>query len=86
MEYIERSLSEAEFLRGSMPDVVVATGGNAEAIASLCPFATDDGNGIEQGNGWVVGAARGQGAQWLWLEVRAGNAPARALYTRYGFQ
>ena len=30
--------------------------------------------------------SRGQGAQWLWLEVRAGNAPARALYTRYGFQ
>ena len=30
--------------------------------------------------------SRGQGAQWLWLEVRAGNAPARALYDRYGFQ
>ena len=30
--------------------------------------------------------SRGQGAQWLWLEVRAGNAPARSLYTRYGFQ
>lgn len=30
--------------------------------------------------------SRGQGAQWLWLEVRAGNAPARALYIRYGFQ
>ena len=30
--------------------------------------------------------SRGQGAQWLWLEVRAGNDPARTLYTRYGFQ
>jgi ribosomal-protein-alanine N-acetyltransferase len=29
--------------------------------------------------------SRRQGAQWLWLEVRAGNAPARALYERYGF-
>ena len=47
MEYIERSLTEAEFLRGSKPDVVVATGGNAEAIAALCPFATDDGDGID---------------------------------------
>ena len=30
--------------------------------------------------------SRGRGAQWLWLEVRASNAPARALYERYGFQ
>ena len=30
--------------------------------------------------------SRGQRAQWLWLEVRASNAPARALYTGYGFQ
>lgn len=30
--------------------------------------------------------ARGQAAQWLWLEVRAGNAPARALYTGHGFR
>ncbi|MGS5089351.1 ribosomal protein S18-alanine N-acetyltransferase [Hydrogenophaga sp. A37] len=30
--------------------------------------------------------SRGQRAQWLWLEVRASNAPARSLYTRYGFQ
>jgi ribosomal-protein-alanine N-acetyltransferase len=29
--------------------------------------------------------SRGQGAQWLWLEVRQSNAPARALYERYGF-
>ena len=29
--------------------------------------------------------SRGQGAQWLWLEVRQGNTPARRLYTRYGF-
>lgn len=30
--------------------------------------------------------SRGRGAQWLWLEVRASNAPARALYERCGFQ
>ena len=29
--------------------------------------------------------SRGQRAQWLWLEVRHSNAPARALYERYGF-
>ena len=30
--------------------------------------------------------ARSQQARELWLEVRASNAPARALYTGYGFQ
>lgn len=30
--------------------------------------------------------SRGQRAQWLWLEVRASNAPARALYAGYGFR
>jgi ribosomal-protein-alanine N-acetyltransferase len=30
--------------------------------------------------------SRSQGAQWLWLEVRASNAPARALYESHGFQ
>lgn len=30
--------------------------------------------------------SRGQGGHWLWLEVRAGNAPARTLYERYGFR
>lgn len=29
--------------------------------------------------------SRGQGAHCLWLEVRESNAPARALYARYGF-
>ena len=29
--------------------------------------------------------SRQQGAQWLWLEVRESNAPARALYQRQGF-
>ena len=28
----------------------------------------------------------GQGAQWLWLEVRASNTHAKALYLRYGFR
>lgn len=30
--------------------------------------------------------SRGQRAQNLWLEVRTGNAPARALYAGYGFR
>ena len=30
--------------------------------------------------------SRGQGAQWLWLEVRSSNTHAKALYTRYGFR
>ena len=29
--------------------------------------------------------SRGQGAQWLWLEVRVGNARARAVYESHGF-
>lgn len=30
--------------------------------------------------------ARGQGAQWLWLEVRVGNVRAKAVYERFGFR
>jgi len=30
--------------------------------------------------------ARGQGAQWLWLEVRVGNVRALAVYDAYGFR
>ena len=30
--------------------------------------------------------SRGQGAQWLWLEVRTSNSHAKALYARYGFR
>jgi ribosomal-protein-alanine N-acetyltransferase len=30
--------------------------------------------------------SRGQGAQWLWLEVRTSNAQARAVYEHYGFR
>ena len=30
--------------------------------------------------------SRGQGAQWLWLEVRASNTRAKAVYERYGFR
>jgi [ribosomal protein S18]-alanine N-acetyltransferase len=29
--------------------------------------------------------SRGQGAQWLWLEVRKSNLPARRLYESHGF-
>ena len=30
--------------------------------------------------------ARGQGAQWLWLEVRVSNVRAKAVYESYGFR
>ena len=30
--------------------------------------------------------SRGEGAHWLWLEVRVSNAHAKALYLRYGFR
>ncbi len=30
--------------------------------------------------------SRGQGAQWLWLEVRQSNHGARRVYERYGFK
>lgn len=46
-EYIERLLGEVSLLRGAAPDVVIATGGNCDAIADLCPMATDDGHGID---------------------------------------
>jgi ribosomal-protein-alanine N-acetyltransferase len=30
--------------------------------------------------------SRGEGAAWLWLEVRVGNSRARAVYEHYGFR
>lgn len=30
--------------------------------------------------------SRGQGVQWLWLEVRVSNGRARTVYERYGFR
>jgi [ribosomal protein S18]-alanine N-acetyltransferase len=30
--------------------------------------------------------ARGQGAQWLWLEVRAGNTRAQRIYEQHGYR
>lgn len=30
--------------------------------------------------------ARGQGAQWLWLEVRASNQRAQLIYTQHGYR
>ena len=30
--------------------------------------------------------SRGEGAQWLWLEVRVSNVRAKELYLRYGFR
>lgn len=47
---------------------------------------------VLQGQGWgsvmleaLATWARGQGAQWLWLEVRASNERARQLYERQGY-
>lgn len=46
-----------------------------------------------QGQGWgrvILDAlavwARGQGAQWLWLEVRASNARAQRIYEHHGYR
>ena len=46
-----------------------------------------------QGQGWariMLDAldiwARGQGADWLWLEVRVGNIRARSVYEGHGFR
>lgn len=46
-----------------------------------------------QGQGWgrlmleaLATWSRGQGAQWLWLEVRVGNLRAQRLYERNGFR
>ena len=46
-----------------------------------------------QGQGWgrvMLDAlalwSRGQGAQWLWLEVRQSNQRAQQVYLRYGYR
>lgn len=46
-----------------------------------------------QGQGWarlmldaLGGWARAQGAEWLWLEVREGNARALRVYQAHGFR
>lgn len=46
-----------------------------------------------QGQGWgrvmldaLAQWSRGQGAQWLWLEVRASNQRALLIYTRHGYR
>jgi ribosomal-protein-alanine N-acetyltransferase len=46
-----------------------------------------------QGQGWgriLLDAlalwARGQGAQWLWLEVRQGNLRAQQIYLHHGYR
>jgi ribosomal-protein-alanine N-acetyltransferase len=46
-----------------------------------------------QGQGWgqvlldaLAVWSRGQGAQWLWLEVRVGNARAQRIYEQHGYR
>ena len=46
-----------------------------------------------QSNGWgrvmldaLAVWSRGQGAQWLWLEVRMSNARAQRIYERHGYR
>ncbi len=46
-EYVDRLLDEAQVLTGARPDVVIATGGNVDAIAAIAAAATDDGVGID---------------------------------------
>ncbi len=48
---------------------------------------------VHQGQGWarvmldaLVLWSRGQGAEWLWLEVRLSNTRAKAIYEGYGFR
>ncbi|HVE53525.1 MAG TPA: ribosomal protein S18-alanine N-acetyltransferase [Ramlibacter sp.] len=48
---------------------------------------------VYQGQGWgrvMLDAlalwSRGQGAQWLWLEVRTSNVHAQQVYQRYGYR
>ena len=48
---------------------------------------------LYQGQGWgrvMLDAlalwSRGEGAQWLWLEVRRSNLRAQQVYTRYGYR
>jgi len=48
---------------------------------------------VHQGQGWgrvMLDAlslwARGQGAQWLWLEVRASNTRAQRIYEHHGYR
>ena len=47
----------------------------------------------QQGEGWgqlmldaLAVWARGQGAQWLWLEVRVSNTRAQRIYERHGYR
>ena len=46
-----------------------------------------------QGEGWarvmldaLAVWSRGQGAQWLWLEVRSSNTRAQQIYERHGYR
>lgn len=48
---------------------------------------------VHQGQGWgrvmldaLAQWSRGQGAQWLWLEVRASNSRAQAVYEQHGYR
>jgi exopolyphosphatase / guanosine-5'-triphosphate,3'-diphosphate pyrophosphatase len=47
-EYVERILVEmAEDIRSASPEVLIATGGNIDSLAALCPAQRDDGPAID---------------------------------------
>ncbi len=47
LEYVSRLLGEAKFLADAKAVIAIATGGNAEAIATLAPGRSADGDGID---------------------------------------
>jgi len=52
---------------------------------AVAPAAQGQGLGTEL-MGWLIGAARRGGAQYLMLEVRADNVAAQRLYSAMGFE
>jgi ribosomal-protein-alanine N-acetyltransferase len=52
---------------------------------TVTPEAQGQGHARHMLNEVAIWSA-GQGAQWLWLEVRVSNTRARRIYERYGFK
>jgi ribosomal protein S18 acetylase RimI-like enzyme len=64
----------------------VEPGGPAAELRQLYLTRDFHGLGIAQAlMEWVLGEARGRGAEALYLSVWSGNARAKAFYRRYGF-